>query len=242
MATQSALEKRLRELRTGTATGRITPESYLRGSTVYSQGGSPNPSGSNQYTPYNDTQYNLQVSDIERQRQRARSGATSALSRLQSDWQQTTGELKEAHGDSQTALKQRMADQGILRSGINVDQQGEIDQVFFDEYGRLARDVATQREDIERGLATAESDLETNLLQAQFDRAMREFEQRLEQARVEAQIIANRESTAALQEEMAAMKNVPQANNAGKYLPNGTTRVVQHKRSNSPSKKLAQSK
>lgn len=244
MATIGALKRRAEELRQGINAGRAEIANFARGNEVY-QGGSPNPSGTNgEYTPYYDAEYALTESDILGQKARAQSGARTASSRLESQYRTGISAVDRLREQALKTNTVSMADQGILRSGINIGQQGEIGRDYLEAVRELTSQKAMSQEDVENELAQQESDLSSNLMNAQLLRMQRETEYRLQQALRESELAADQEALAATQREIEKAKEEEklkaQAN--GKFIPKGSTKKPTTKKPAAKKKTPAQLK
>lgn len=240
MATLSALQRRAKKLRQGVSTSRRQLTSLTAGNNVYPGGNTPNPSGSNGTTPYYDAEYDLTQQQIEGQRGRLQAAARTGLSRSETAERENRQELGRLRRRALEENEYTMADQGLVRSGINVGEQADIGKDYMLDMQDLARQFAQQREDVESELAMGEADLNQDLLFAQLERGEREKEWRLRRAELEAQIEADKEALEATREEIKLLKaeKKPKASASGKFIPAGT--VKKKKNAKAANKKVSQ--
>lgn len=117
--------------------------------------------------------------------------------RLASNFQQDSGRLSNSTQAMQRRLEQlrdqnlrgneeRMADNGILRSGINVAQQGRIGQEFLGQTNDLQSQQAMGISDLSRSLSDALSGLNSQREGLMANQARDEMSSRLEEAQARA--------------------------------------------------------
>lgn len=241
MADMSALERRAKELREGITRSRYDLEAFQAGNNVYPGGNAPNPSGSNQYTPYFNAAYELEKGGILGQQAQAQSGARSAIDRLTGQVTREGSALSKLREQALRSNKYGMADQGILRSGINIDRQSEIGRDFLEASQELQQGAAQGKQDIETELSMQEAGFNQQLIGAELNRAEQEKEYRIQQALREAELKADQEALAATEREIEELKNekLPKASKAGKYTPPGAiTKSFEQKQRETQNKKL----
>lgn len=121
---------------------------------------------------------------------RAVSGANIGLSRLTQDFRQGVGDLERSRVENIDTLRNNLGSQGILRSGINIEEQGNINQDFGRGINYLGQQFARGQEDIQRGASDFLSQIQEQLGIAQAGatrtEAERQLQEALEQARLEA--------------------------------------------------------
>lgn len=135
--------------------------------------------------------------------------------RLGEDYTTSADALGRNRDDTLQALKDRLASQGILQSGINISEQGRIQS----DYGRSLQDLNTQKaraqEDSSTGLARGEQNIQSVQNQLEIERARSQAQ--IEQARAQAE--AQRQANQQLLQQIQAM--MPSISATGQYLPRG---------------------
>lgn len=146
-------------------------------------GGTPS-QGQDQNQPYTFG-FNPAYAARMRQLQQQRAGLNSQMElgerRLGENYAFNMDALQRALDRNLEGNEQNMADQGILRSGINVRQQGRIGEDHQRGVSELAMQVARQREDMQRAYASSEQDIFNQIEQLEFQRAQEEAQQRREE-------------------------------------------------------------
>jgi hypothetical protein len=111
-----------------------------------------------------------------------RSQTEGQKTRLGEDYTQQTGQAGKQNTQALDALYEKMANQGIMRSGIAVGENTKQTQNYQDVLDRLAQAKSRGLSDIDTNAANMANQWEGQLGQAQADRAARETERERQQA------------------------------------------------------------
>lgn len=130
------------------------------------------------------------------------------------DQTRSTSQLGESRDQTLKGLQQKFADQGILRSGINVEQQGKVGQDYTRGIDELARSISGRSLERENQFKSAQNRFQERLSELQQQRAERQAEQDAEQARQQAEIQARQQA-----EEAAKKAAQPQPTPTGRLIP-----------------------
>ncbi len=134
-----------------------------------------------------------------------------ARRRMQEDYQLQESEAERARKRVQEELEARMAQQGILRSGINVGEQAEVGEEHQRFIGQLGQRRARGLEDLGRDVTRQREAIQQERAQLQMERARQQAQQQLEQL---LQQIQN-------QQQQVLAGQMPQRSPSGQYQPGG---------------------
>lgn len=140
-----------------------------------------------------DAQYDEAVRGIQGGLANLESNTNLAKQRAASDFETGKRNLAESHTKQLDTLRERLANQGILRSGINIGEQGRIGTEVAKRAGEMQQGYQRGVEDIDREYATRQQQFNSQLSQLNVDRARRESERQEQVSREEAQRKANEE-------------------------------------------------
>lgn len=127
--------------------------------------------------------------------------------RLDEDYASSMRQAGESHEQNIKALQERLANQGILRSGINVGEQGRYGQEYQKVQEGLGQAKSRGTEDMVRELTAQRQNLETERRLAESNRARSEAEFRDTLAREEAETEANERFKQQQAQELETLKN-----------------------------------
>lgn len=112
--------------------------------------------------------------------------------RLNQDFDTNAGLAARSKELQMNQLQERLANQGILRSGANVEQTGILGENYQNQINSMTTNRARGLEDIARDTATKQTDFQNRLNQNEIDRADRETSRELNTAQTQAQAEANK--------------------------------------------------
>lgn len=142
-------------------------------------------------TPADRLKFNAQYAGLYRnldtQQAQLQSDRSTYLNRLTSDYDVTAQEGERNQALARRLLQSRMADQGILRSGINVGAQGTLGEDYLRYMDELSRTKAQATTDVESETARALNGLNMQREQLMFQHARDEDIQAREDAMAKAQ-------------------------------------------------------
>jgi hypothetical protein len=121
-----------------------------------------------------DAQYNETMNQIAAQQAQLRSQEEQQRRRLAEDAQLAQDEANRFREDSLTANTERMADSGLVHSGINIKAQQDIGEDYMRYTDEIARARSRGEEDLAQWLTQQRAELETLRGQAEAGRAERE--------------------------------------------------------------------
>lgn len=124
--------------------------------------------------------------------------------------------LQKQQGVDLDQLQTRMADQGILRSGINVGEQGKINENFTNAMNQLASSKGRDVEGLVRDFAGRRSGLQGQLMSDIRGQAQSELEKALEKARLESEAKAAKQAQEENARQLAEMRAQIEAQNAAR--------------------------
>lgn len=150
----------------------------------------PKPPTSLQQYPY-DQQHEMGLRDITRRESEITSLEELARRRLLEDYGSGERDLNRVYGENLENLSQRMANQGILRSGINIQEQTDLGSTFGRQQEELTQGRARGEEDISRDVTGQMGQLTREKELLDYERTERVKQQELERAQREAEAKAN---------------------------------------------------
>lgn len=160
------------------------------------------------------SQYDAQFGAAQRAIQEQIAGLASEQElqtrRVNEDYETRRREMDQDRQRALEELEARMAGQGILRSGINVEQQGRLGQRFTEASGNLGTQRARSVEDIVRAITGRRQELQREHEQVGLERARANA-----QAAIEAALERARQQA---QQEMINQMQ-PQPTPTGQYTP-----------------------
>lgn len=172
-----------------------------------------------------DEAINRQERDLNMGVQRGESDLMLANQRDESEYGRNVAELGQQHTRALTGHDEQMADQGIVRSGMNLTGRGRIGENFAKNSEALARRLSGSKEDRARQLQQMKADQQMKLGDLNVDRARiktdREQQKAVDDAERSAeQVAAQAEQTRIQQEEAARLAALqPQYTPTGQFLP-----------------------
>lgn len=126
--------------------------------------------------------------------------------RFDEDYSTNMTKLGEGHEKGITSLQERLANQGILRSGINVGEQARMGGEYQKAQGELGTQKARGIEDMVRELTGQRQGIETERRLAEADRGREEVDFRDTLAREESQREADEAFRVKQAEELEALR------------------------------------
>lgn len=171
-----------------------------------------------------NAQYAGMYRNLDTQQAQTQADRSSYLNRLTSDYDTTMAESERNQALARRLLQARMADQGILRSGINVGEQGELGEEYLRHIDSLNRARTGGVEDVESSTARALSQLNMQREQLMFNQARDEETRMREDAMAQAQAEAQQ---AALQRLQASQPKPTPTGQLVRPSNNGTTSAVE---------------
>lgn len=112
--------------------------------------------------------------------------------RTNEDYTTNVGTAAKANTQNLSDLQNRLANQGIGYSGVNVAEQGRIGEDYQKQLGQLAQGKQRSLEDIQRDFTDRQAGFQNQLSQAEVDRGNRETELQKTQAADQAQALATK--------------------------------------------------
>lgn len=106
--------------------------------------------------------------------------------RTNEDYDTAVGTATKNQTQNLSALQNRLANQGIGYSGINVSEQGRLGEDYQTQLGALAQGKQRTLEDITRDFTGKQTDYQNQLAQAEIDRGTRETTRQNELAATQA--------------------------------------------------------
>lgn len=103
--------------------------------------------------------------------------------RLGEDYSVASRDLAQGYQKQEAGLQQRLANQGILRSGINVGAQTNMAVQKTQDVGKLTQANTRGKEDIARDVAGRQQELQNQLSQAEVGRSERQTARELQEAK-----------------------------------------------------------
>lgn len=140
--------------------------------------------------PY-DPEYEAEMDSLQELLAQITSGAQLQKSRANTDFLQGKNRLGTQRDELMEELEARMADQGILRSGININEQTKLGRRYQDEVGDLTQQSQRTLEDISRAFLGGKQQILSGQRQADTSRMRRYAGKKLESDRAIAERIAN---------------------------------------------------
>lgn len=113
--------------------------------------------------------------------------------RARTDLQKNQQELLKSRDNTLTMLQEKLANQGIARSSINIEEQGNIQTKYGEGKTGLETGFTRSMEDLARDTLSKYQGFNDQLSQAQIDRATRQTEFEKAQAQAEAQAKADKD-------------------------------------------------
>lgn len=165
-----------------------------------------------------DPEYAQGLREIQEQLSGIQSQEELQRRRLGESYERQTGQVPELQEQELQRLRDQMASQGILHSGIFVGEQGDVRDQFKDYLEQLGTQKANALEDITRSATGAKQQLENQKSQLEIDRARREVESQRQQALEDAQRQAQEDYNRQL-EDMNRQLNMVTTTPGGQYIP-----------------------
>ncbi len=97
-----------------------------------------------------DSQYESEFNSLQSQLAQLTADTGIATNRTNQDFLINKNRLTDQRGDILKSLEQKFADNGILRSGINIAKQAKVGQDYTQDVGDLTQGLARRTEDINR--------------------------------------------------------------------------------------------
>lgn len=138
-----------------------------------------------------DPVYESEIDNLRTAIAQINAGQEFNAGRLQTDFLLNKNRLGENRDEVLKNLEQRLADQGILRSGINIAQQADIGKRYQDDLGDLTRGQQRGLEDLTRDTTERFGTILGAQRTAASERIRRYTEGKLESDRASAQQKAN---------------------------------------------------
>lgn len=133
-----------------------------------------------------DPTYDNTVNQIQSGLARLQSSTDLSKQRTNEDYSAGEKQLADTNQSNMEVLQNRLANQGIGFSGINVAEQGKLLSKYQDSVGQLAQNKQRSLEDITRDQTTKQGDYANQMSQAEIARADREATRETNQAADEA--------------------------------------------------------
>lgn len=181
-------------------------------------GGSQNPTTTQPGSTPFDANYAQALRDLAKQQADLNSYEEFQKRRQGENYATQTRDLGIAKDRALKALEARMADQGILRSGIYVGKQGETGEDFARQGGDLAQQNAQLLEEITRNVTQQRNSLDSQKTQIEMQRTRDLVQQQLAEAMANAQRQGNQEIVNAINQQNQSIINQTQPQRA----PDGT--------------------
>lgn len=157
--------------------------------------GVPGQTGWDSFNP----QYAAAMRDIARQRAGMLDMQNRSTTRLNEDFSLGLENLGRNREQAVGTLQDNLASNGILRSGINLEQQGRINEGFLRDVNNTTQTRTRALEDLMVELTAANQNLFAREEQLNFQRAEADTETKLKQAAEEAQISSQNQALAQAQ-------------------------------------------
>ena len=138
-----------------------------------------------------DAEYEAQMDTLRAALAQLTSGSQLESNRINQDTLLSRTRLDKQRGDVLKGLEQRMADQGILRSGINIAEQGRVGGMYQEDIQDLARNQQRSLEDITRNTTGQRNAILGNQRTASAERIRRYTESKLQADEAAARAKAN---------------------------------------------------
>jgi len=139
--------------------------------------------------PY-DAQYEATKNQINAGLAGLKSSSDLSTQRTNEDYTTNVGTAGKNQTQNLSNLQNKLANQGIGYSGINVSEQGRLGEQYQTQLGNLAQNKQRSLEDIQRNLVAKQGDYQNQLSQAEIARSGRADEAAKAQAADEAQALA----------------------------------------------------
>lgn len=101
-----------------------------------------------------DPQYEAEFNSLQGQLAQLTSDSGVAESRTNQDFLLSKNRLTDQRSDILSSLEQKFADNGILRSGINIAKQSKVGEDYTQDVGDLTQGLSRRLEDINRDKTT----------------------------------------------------------------------------------------
>ena len=137
-----------------------------------------------------DAQYETTKNQIAQSYASLGSNQEQALRRQGEDYDVASRNLAQNEQKQEVGLQNRLANQGILRSGINVGAQANMAKQYQQNVGALTQANTRGKEDIARDTAGKQQDLTNQMQQAEVDRSGRQTTRELKEAEDTANALA----------------------------------------------------
>lgn len=162
----------------------------------------PEPKAPQQYKPNMGFlgEYQNQYRALDEQKLKAQSDTDLMMQRLKQAVEENQRQLGEGQTRAMQSVEDRMASQGILRSGITAAEQGKIGDEYTQRVNALQTGASQQQDDLQRQLQDAFQQITNQRGQLQAEEATRRSQAEQEAAR------QNAEQQARYEQEMAAWK------------------------------------
>ena len=156
---------------------------------------------------------------LQEQRGLLQSQFSAGQQRINEDYQTQTDELGRQRTDAIDLLQDQLAGQGILKSGINLEEQGEIGQDYQRFLGQLGQMRNRSLEDLQGALSQGLQGVASEEQRLAFEEARLAHQQQLEEAQRQAELEAARESQKRLEE---MIQQIPEVTREGRIVPKGS--------------------
>lgn len=140
--------------------------------------------------PY-DAEYEAEMDSLRELLAQITSGANLQKTRANTSFLKNKNRLGSQRDELMEQLEAQMADQGILRSGININEQSKLGKRYQDEIGDLTQETQQTLEDVSRAFLGGKQQILSGQRQADTARMRRYAGKKLESDRAIAERIAN---------------------------------------------------
>ncbi len=134
-----------------------------------------------------DPVYESTVNTINKNLAGLQSSRDLGIQRTTEDYDKQVGETGKSNERTLNALQEKLANQGIRHSGINVAEQGKVGEQYQTQLASLAQNKQRSLEDIARDFTTRQAGYQDQLAQAEASKAEKETERQKQIAADEAQ-------------------------------------------------------
>jgi hypothetical protein len=140
-----------------------------------------------------DAAYDNSVNNIREKLASLHASRDLSKQRLDQDLEKGKEDLNKSHTETLSALQERLANRGTLRSGVNIGEQGRIATEVQEKRGAMQTQHTRSLENLERETASQQQGYNTELQELNLQRTRREEERAERAAAEEAERKANEE-------------------------------------------------
>lgn len=141
-----------------------------------------------------DPRYEATVNSINQQKALWGSGQERSKQRIGEDYTTNVGEAGEINTRNQSSLQNKLANQGIGWSGVNVSEQGRLGEAYQKVLGQLTQGKTRGLEDLEFANTLKQTEFQNAMSAAELDKAERQSAYEKEQAMAAAQAKAAKDA------------------------------------------------